>query len=627
MKSFLEAKSWDVVLSDYSMPGFDAPAALQLLQETGQDLPFIVISGTIGEEAAVAAMKNGAHDYLMKGNLARLGAAIEREIKDAGVRREHRLAIDKIQTPEPRAARDPQRQPAHRSEKDPVRLIDECCECLVATGVYDAAWIALLDDQHKATDVAGRGYARAWEDVAERLEHGKLPFCATEALSSSKVVFIDEQVGACQDCVIHHSMGSHKTLTVRIEHQERVYGVMAVTLLGGVSIDESESSLFEEVAGDIGFALWSIETERARRAEEERFRVTFDHANIGKVLTAPDGRLVRVNQAFCDLLGYSRAEMEGKDFASVTHPDDLANSREAVRCLLAGEQASCRIEKRYLHKDGRPIWTDLSIILLHKQDGSPDKFITHVLDISERKQLEEELIIERTLLREIADNFPNSYVSVISKDLTVAFSAGQEFQRQGLNPRDFAGKTLEQVYGDHAEVVKAHYLETFQGKEKVFELTFNEQYQLYRTVPLRNSRGEVDRILAVVENITERKKMQAQIAQSDRLASMGMLAAGVAHEINNPLAYVLYNLESLTDDLPRLSAAMRKCLDVVVSDLATRSGPRRWGRIRSCSTRRCSTTSALGSRTRCRALTASRRSPAASGPSRGWSRTDWSRSS
>lgn len=88
---------WDVVLSDYAMPGFGGLHALELLHSSGIDLPFIIVSGTIGEETAVDAMKSGAHDYLMKGNLIRLGPAIDREIRDAAVRRERRTAAQALE--------------------------------------------------------------------------------------------------------------------------------------------------------------------------------------------------------------------------------------------------------------------------------------------------------------------------------------------------------------------------------------------------------------------------------------------------------------------------------------------------------------------------------------------------
>jgi PAS domain S-box-containing protein len=90
MKAALEHGTWDLVLADYDLPQFTGMAALRLLQETGLDLPFIVVSGRIGEETAVMMMKAGAHDYIMKNNLARLLPAVEREIREARVRQERR---------------------------------------------------------------------------------------------------------------------------------------------------------------------------------------------------------------------------------------------------------------------------------------------------------------------------------------------------------------------------------------------------------------------------------------------------------------------------------------------------------------------------------------------------------
>ena len=92
MISALENQEWDLILSDYAMPGFSGQGALAIWREKDMEIPFIVISGTIGEETAVAMMRAGASDYLMKQNLARLNAAIERELREAQIRREHKRA-------------------------------------------------------------------------------------------------------------------------------------------------------------------------------------------------------------------------------------------------------------------------------------------------------------------------------------------------------------------------------------------------------------------------------------------------------------------------------------------------------------------------------------------------------
>lgn len=88
----LERREWDVILSDFSMPSFSAPDALSILTESGRDIPFIIVSGTIGEDVAVEALKAGAQDFLLKGKLARLVPAIARELREAGVRRDRKQA-------------------------------------------------------------------------------------------------------------------------------------------------------------------------------------------------------------------------------------------------------------------------------------------------------------------------------------------------------------------------------------------------------------------------------------------------------------------------------------------------------------------------------------------------------
>ena len=97
----LAAENWDLVIADYALPRFSAPAALDLFQRRQIDIPFIVVSGRVGEETAVAAMKAGAHDYVMKASLVRLPAAIARELEEAKFRRERKQAAEAL-----RAAKD-----------------------------------------------------------------------------------------------------------------------------------------------------------------------------------------------------------------------------------------------------------------------------------------------------------------------------------------------------------------------------------------------------------------------------------------------------------------------------------------------------------------------------------------
>src|ERR1035438_409311 len=90
MRDALANRDYDIVIADYTVPGFGAIPALRLLKQSGRDIPFIILSGTMSDETAVAAMRAGAHDYVVKGNLSRLLPAIEREIKEAAARHHKR---------------------------------------------------------------------------------------------------------------------------------------------------------------------------------------------------------------------------------------------------------------------------------------------------------------------------------------------------------------------------------------------------------------------------------------------------------------------------------------------------------------------------------------------------------
>ncbi len=100
MQAALATQTWNLIICDYTLPSFNALGALEILQGTGMDIPFIIASGTIGEETAVAALKAGAHDFIIKGNWARLLPAVQRELQDAEVRRERRKAERSLQESE-----------------------------------------------------------------------------------------------------------------------------------------------------------------------------------------------------------------------------------------------------------------------------------------------------------------------------------------------------------------------------------------------------------------------------------------------------------------------------------------------------------------------------------------------
>ena len=105
MKKALHGKKWDIILCDYTMPGFNAPLAIDVLKEANIDIPLIVVSGTIGEETAIQCMRFGAKDYILKPNLSRLCPAISRALEEAEIKNKHKQAEELLKASEVRYRR------------------------------------------------------------------------------------------------------------------------------------------------------------------------------------------------------------------------------------------------------------------------------------------------------------------------------------------------------------------------------------------------------------------------------------------------------------------------------------------------------------------------------------------
>ena len=130
--------------------------------------------------------------------------------------------------------------------------------------------------------------------------------------------------------------------------------------------------------------------EKALWESEDKFKYVFDYSVVGKSITLPDGTM-QPNYAFWDMLGYSEQEIREKSWRETTHPEDIEITQKEIDAMLSGQKESARFLKRYLHRNGSIVWADVSTSLRRDTSGNPLYFITTVLDITERKQADEEL--------------------------------------------------------------------------------------------------------------------------------------------------------------------------------------------------------------------------------------------
>jgi len=156
-------------------------------------------------------------------------------------------------------------------------------------------------------------------------------------------------------------------------------------------------SLIKNSSGDPQYFLAIIQditerkdAEEALRESEDKFKYIFDHSVTGKSITLPTGE-IHVNKAFCDMLGYRQDELEKTNWHDISHPDDNEMTQNIINSLLAGEKESARFVKRYMHKNGSVVWTDVGSALRRDEKGEPLYFLTAIIDITERKRAEESL--------------------------------------------------------------------------------------------------------------------------------------------------------------------------------------------------------------------------------------------
>jgi PAS domain S-box-containing protein len=196
------------------------------------------------------------------------------------------------------------------------------------------------------------------------------------------------------------------------EHRQRVTAIVNRAIETGEGYDmeailvtTSGKELWVRIIGNTEFengrcvklfgTIQDIDEDKRIKLElqrsEERFKGAFENSTIGMAMVSPEGKWLKVNRQLIDCLGYSAEELNGKTFQDITHPDDLQADLDLVAQVLAGEIQNYQMEKRFFHKNGDIIWVLLSVSLVRNNDGVPLHFVSHVQDITDKKQKEEQI--------------------------------------------------------------------------------------------------------------------------------------------------------------------------------------------------------------------------------------------
>lgn len=306
-------------------------------------------------------------------------------------------------------------------------------------------------------------------------------------------------------------------------------------------------------------------------SSEERYRVTFNQAAIGIAHIAANGSFLNVNNKFCDIVGYSKADLLGKTFQDITHPDYLSKDLELMKDLVDGKIDNYTIEKKYLNSAGGEIWVQLTVTLVKKPTGDLDYFISIVNDITSRKAIEYKMSMILENLEQMVEEKVQEQ-RALQQEFTQFFNLSSNLMVVGDNQGRI--KRVNQAMIDllgysQTELLNMKVMDIIHPEDRGKSIEFREQMTKFGGVAkfFENryicKNGEIKSIswnvtvikgtgarYAIGQDITEQKNLQKQMEEKKikmaslaRLNAVGRMAANIAHEINNPLT-VIYGKSS-----------------------------------------------------------------------------------
>jgi PAS domain S-box-containing protein len=617
--------AWDVVLSDYAMPGFSGLEALAIVGASGLDLPFIIVSGTIGEDTAVAAMKAGAHDYLMKGKLARLVPAIERELHAAEERRQHRraeanqrLAMDALQL-------------LNRSN-DTGRLVEELVRLIQQSLGVDAVGLRLRRGQDfpyyvqqgfadeficKENFLCVRGPDAATVHNAEGtpvLEcmcgvvlsgraDPRLPFFTAggsfwtnqSAELLARVRAEDPRVNPRNRCI--HA-GYNSIALIPLRSGEEMVGLLQLNDRRGGRFTPGLIQYLEGLAASIGIALKRRQTQEALASQAREQAVV---AELGRLALGGadldvlfDRGVVRVAETlqveYCKVLELLPDGRAVKLVAGVGWKEGLVGQAtvgvgadsQAGFTLLANEPViveDLRTETRFsgpalLRVHG--VVSGLSVIIgdvatpfgvlgahttsrrvFSQDDVGFLQAVANVLaEATARKRAAAALRDSGALYHSLVENLPQN---ILRKDLAGRFTFvnRRACEVMGRPREELLGKTdcelfppeLAAKYQQDDQRIMATG-ETFEDEEAHRMPNGQTRFMQVVKTPLRDAAGQTIGVQVIFWDITEKKKLETQFLRAQRMESVGRLAGGISHDLNNILAPILVASGMLRDEAP-----------------------------------------------------------------------------
>ena len=446
----------DAVLLDLGLPDSAGLGTFEKVYDQAPEVPIVMLTGLDDTELALEGVRMGAQDYLVKGRvdgamLARtLHYAIER--KSAEERIAHLNSVLK-------AIRNVNQLIVTETKRD--SLLMKSCDALVDARGYDAAWLGFLRDDGTFEMIGGSDFREDIAHFSDRVSGGNHPPCIKDALFRKEQVMVVDKTGVCEDCFFKDACLGKVTAIIRVEHADRFFGLLAVSLAPGVAVDDEEKELLAEVASDIGIALHNIEIGGARkRAEEEllkseeKYKTLYDSSRDAIMVLTPEEGFLGGNSAAIKMFGCKGdeefASKTPADLSPVYQPDGtLSSVKTQQNMAIAMKKGSHFFEWKHKRIDGGEFF---ATVLLTRLELQGKKILqATVRDITERRVAEEALLESEGKYRSLIDDVLDTSdigIFILDDEFKVVWINHSTERYFGLKREDVIGTDKRQLIRD-----------------------------------------------------------------------------------------------------------------------------------------------------------------------------------
>lgn len=509
-KRLLRSKHYDIVLVDYGLPGWTGLDAIRMLKDAGQDIPVIVVTGSLGDEAAVECIKAGAADYVLKDLLSRLPFAVRRALEEKALREERSRA-----------------QEALRESEERFRI--------VARATNDAVW-----DWDLVTDALswGEGFTQLFGYQPAQIEPGIESWYAgihpedkDRVLSGIEGVIRGGGRRWSDEYRFRRADGSYASIFDRgyVIHDDAGKPVRMI----GAMMDITERH----------------RVEKAFRESEEKYRLLFSQApDAVLILDLETHDFLDANQAASELYGHTHDE-----FVRLKAKDITAEPERTAGALQEAQTGFLHVPLRWHRKKdgavfpveitGRPfVWKGRSVMCVFLRD------------ITDRWRAEEALRASEERFRRIVETAEEG-IWVSDGENKTTFANKKMADMLGYTQEEMMGVSLFDFMEEEERALAAHNVERRRaGISEQHEFKFRRKdgsplWAFLVTGPVLNEAGQYAGSLTMVTDMTQRRQLEEQLRQAQKMEAVGRLAGGIAHDFNNLLTIISGYSELLLERL------------------------------------------------------------------------------